>query len=440
MKVDVTELGPVKRALKIEVPSEDVNKQFALAYAELNKQVRIPGFRPGKAPLAMLEKRYAKEIEEDVVRRLVPDYYERAVREAGIVPVLVEIPPLERVKIKKDASFSFTATVEIKPKIELRDYKAPNPISLKPDKRTVTDEQVTSTLEVLRERQAQLEAAPAGTALAEGDYAVLDVEGFLDQTPVEGAKQAGQLHKIGSNAPILGIEVDAALVGKKEGELVEIPQPYPASHPDQRLAGKTVVYRVTVTAVKRKKLPALDDEFAKDCGPYASLAELTEKLLAEMEKALKKDIEDTYKDTILKRLEETHHFDLPDTLLERELEALVRQHMQARQRQKGQPQSPDPVVRQDEIRKAREEYKAEAMRRVKIGLVLEAIADKEGLRVEQEDIQNELLRLSQELRMAPEELGRLIQSGGQDSIDELRARILADKALDFVFRHSVIQG
>ncbi len=440
MKVDVTELGPVKRALKIEVPSEDVNKQFALAYAELNKQVRIPGFRPGKAPLAMLEKRYAKEVEEDVIRRLVPDYYERAVREAGIVPVLVEIPPLERVKIKKDASFSFTATVEIKPKIELRDYKAPNPISLKPDKRTVTDEQVTGTLEVLRERQAQLEAAPAGTALAEGDYAILDVEGFLDQAPVEGAKQAGQLHKVGSNAPILGIEVDAALVGKKEGELVEIPQPYPASHPDQRLAGKTVVYRVTVAAVKRKKLPALDDEFAKDCGPYASMAELTEKLRAEMEKALKKDIEDTYKDTILKRLEETHHFDLPDTLVERELEAIVRQQMQARQRQKGQPVSPDPVVRQEEIRKAREEHKAEAMRRVTIGLVLEAIADKEGLKVEQEDIQNELLRLSQELRMAPEELGRLIQSGGQDSIDELRARILADKALDFVFRHSVIQG
>lgn len=440
MKVDVTELGPVKRALKIEVPSEDVNKQFALAYAELNKQVRIPGFRPGKAPLAMLEKRYAKEIEEDVVRRLVPDYYERAVRQAGIVPVLVEIPPLERVKIKKDASFSFTATVEIKPKIELRDYKAPNPISLKPDKRTVTDEQVAGTLEVLRERQAQLEAAPAGTALAEGDYAILDVEGLLDLVPVEGAKQTGQLHKVGSKVPILGIEVDAALTGKKEGELVEIPQPYPASHPDQRLAGKTVVYRVTVTAVKRKKLPALDDEFAKDCGPYASMAELTDKLRAEMEKALKKDIEDTYKDTILKRLEETHHFDLPDTLVERELEAIVRQQMQARQRQKGQPQSPDPVVRQEEIRKAREEHKAEAMRRVKIGLVLEAIADKEGLRVEQEDIQNELLRLSQELRMAPEELGRLIQSGGQDSIDELRARILADKALDFVFRHSVIQG
>jgi len=440
MKVDVTELGPVKRALKIEVPSEDVNKHFALAYAELNKHVRIPGFRPGKAPLAMLEKRYAKEVEEDVIRRLVPDSYERAVREAGIVPVLVEIPPLERVKVKKNASFSFTATVEIKPKIELRDYKAPNPISLKPDKRTVTEEQVTGTLDVLRERQAQLEAAPAGTALADGDYAIVDVEGFLDSAPVDGAKQAGQLHKVGSNAPILGIEVDAVLVGKQEGEIAEIAQPYPASHPDQRLAGKTVVYRVTVKAVKQKKLPALDDEFAKDCGPYASLAELTDKLRTEMDKALKQDIEDTYKDTILKRLEETHHFDVPETLVERELEAIVRQRLQAQQRQQGQPVSLDPVVRQEEIRKAREEHRAEAMRRVKIGLVLEAIAEKEGLTVEQDDIQAEFQRLSQQLRIAPEELGRLIQSGGQDSIQELRARILADKALDFVYRHAVIQG
>lgn len=440
MKLEVTELGPVKRALKIEVPSEDVNKQFAQAYAELNKHVRIPGFRPGKAPLAMLEKRYAKEVEEDVLRRLVPDFYEKAVRQAGIVPVLVEVPPLDRVKIKKDASFSFTATVEIKPKIELRDYRPPNPISLKPDKRTVTDEQVNGALEVLRERQAELHPAPAGTALTEGGFAVVDMEGLLDGAPVEGAQQAGQLHKIGSKMPILGVEVDDALLGKTEGQTAEISQPYPATHPDQRLAGKTVVYRVTVKAVKQKKLPNLDDEFAKDCGPYASMTELKDKLQGEMEKALKKDIEETYKETIVKRLGETHHFDLPDTLVDRELNALVRQVMQARQRQKGPPPSADPVQRQEESRQVREEQKPEAMRRVKVGLILEAIAEKEGLTVEQDDIQAELVRLSTELRLAPEELTRLIQAGGQESIDELRARVLADKALDFVYRHAVIQG
>ncbi|MEW6544597.1 MAG: trigger factor [Nitrospirota bacterium] len=441
MKLEVTELGPVKRALKIEVPEEEVNRQFAQAYAELNKQVHIPGFRPGKAPLALLEKRYAKAVEEDLVRRLIPDYYDRAIRQAGIVPVLVEVPPMERVKIRKNAPFTFTATVEIKPKIDLRDYKPPNPISLKPDKRTITDEQVSQTLEALREQQAKLQAAPAGTALKEGDYASVNVEGFLDLAPVEGAKQEGQLVKIGAKTPVLGLEVDQALVGKKEGEFVEIPQPYPAAHPDHRLAGKTVVFRVKVASVKQKALPPLDDEFAKDCGPYGSLAELKDKLRAEMEAALKKDVEETHKDAILKRLVETHHFDIPETLVERELAAMVRQQVQARSRQRGKAGAgEEPAVRQDEIKKLQEELRPEATRRVKVGLILEAIAEKEGLTVNQEDVAAELQRLAKDLRLSVEELQRLIQAGGEDSLDELRGRILADKTLDFVYRHAVIQG
>ena len=441
MKLEVTELGPVKRALKIEIPEDEVNKQFAQSYAELNKQVRIPGFRPGKAPLALLEKRYAKEVEEDVVRRLVPDYYDRAIRQAGIVPVLVEVPPLERVKVKKNASFSFTATVEIKPKIELRDYRPPNPISLKPDKRTVTDEQIDKALDTLRERQAELHPAPAGTVLGEGDYAVVDVEGFLDLAPLEGAKQEGQLHRIGSKTPILGIELDEHLLGKKEGDMIEVSQPYPASHPDARVAGKTVVFRVKVTTVKQKKLSPLDDEFAKDCGPYANLTELKDRLRTEMERALKKDIEEGYKDFILKRLAETHHFDVPDTLVEREMGALIRQLMQARQRQKGRAGTlEDPAVRQEEIKQLREEHLPEATRRVKIGLILEAIAEKERLTVDEEDLTAEIERLASQVRLPVDEIRRMVDAGGEESREELKSRILADKALDFVYRNAVIQG
>lgn len=439
MKLEVTELGPVKRALKIEIPEEEVTKQFARAYAELNRQVQIPGFRPGKAPLALLEKRYAKAVEEDVLRRLVPDYYDRAIKQAGIVPVLVEVPPLERLKVKKNASLSFTATVEIKPKIELRDYRPPNPISLKPDKRTVTDEQVNQALEALREQQAQLVAAPPGTRLAEGQYAVLDVEAFLDLMPIAGAKREGQLHKIGSKTPILGIEVDEHLLGKKEGEFVEIPHPYPLSHPDARLAGKAVVFRVKVGAIKQKALVPLDDEFAKDCGPYRSLAELRDKLRSEMERALKKDIEEGYKDQIRKRLVETHHFELPETLVERELTAIVREMVETRHRQKP-GNFEDPVKRQEEIKRLRQENLSEAQRRVKVGLILEAIAEKEGLTVEPEDIAAEVSRLAAALKLAPDEVRRMVEAGGEDSREELRARILADKALDFVYRHAVIQG
>ncbi len=438
MKMEVTELGPMKRALKIEVPAEEVAQRFVRAYSELNRQVHIPGFRQGKAPVALLEKRYSKAVEEDVVRSLVPDFYDRAVRQAGISPVLVEIPPLERVKIKKDAPFTFTATVEIKPKIDLRDYKAPNPISLKPDKRTVTDEQLARGMDVLREQHARLDAPPAGHAVVESDFVILSLEGRLDGQPLEGAKKEGHLHKVGSKATVLGLDVDPHVLGKTEGQSAEITQPYPPSHPDARVAGKTVIFTIVVNAVKVKKLPDLDDEFAKDCGAYGSLAELQDKLRGEMDKALKREIEDTYKDTIVKRLVETHHFDLPETLVERELEAIIRQQMQQRQRRAGGGGMETPEA--EDLTQMRQQNRDEAARRVKVGLILEAVAEKEGLTVTQEDLNNEIHRLATELKIAQADLVKMIQAGGQDSIDELRARILAEKSLDFVYRNAVIQG
>jgi trigger factor len=424
----------MKRALKIEVPADEVTQRLAKAYVELNRQVNIPGFRPGKAPLAMLEKRYAKTVEEDVIRGLVPDFYDKAIRQAGIVPVHVEIPPLDRAKIKKDEPFIFTATVEIRPKIELRDYKAPSPISLKPDKRTVTDEQLERGLEVLREQQARLEAVPAGHIIVDGDYLVLDMQGTLDGAPLEGTKKEGQLHKVGSHASVLGLEIDLHVGGKKEGDVLEVPQPYPASHPDPRVAGKTVVFTLTIKSVKEKKLPALDDEFAKDCGPFTSLQEIKDKLRNGMEQALKREIEDTYKDTIIKRLVETHHFDLPETLVERELEAIIRQHMQQQKRDAQK----SPVT--EDLTHLRQEHRNEAARRVKLGLVLETIAEKEGLTVTQDDLNAEIMRLASELKMPANDLVKMIKAGGQESIDELRNRTLADKALDFVYRNAVIQG
>ena len=441
MKMEVTELGPMKRALKIEVPAEEVNQRFIRAYTELNKQVRVPGFRPGKAPVPLLEKRYAKAVEEDVIRSLVPDYYDKAIKQAGIVPILVEIPPLERVKIQKDAAFSFTATVEIRPTIQLRDYKAPNPISLKPDKRAVTDEQIDKALEVLREQMAQLHPAAPGSALAEGDYAVLDIEGFLNDHVLEGTKKEGNLHKAGSKMSILGIDVDSHVIGKKESDVVDIPQVYPPNHPDPRVAGKTVIFRCALRSIKQKKLAPLDDEFAKDCGPYTSIQDIKDKLRAEMERALKKDIDASYKDTILKRLAEMHHFDLPQTLVERELTAIVRQHLQNRRRKQDDPGNAEAAAaRTEDMKKLQEEYRPEAEHRVKTSLILEAVADKEGLTVTNEDLDAEITRLAAEIKISVEEIRRMIQAGGQDSLDDLRARVLADKTLDFVYRHAVIQG
>ncbi len=436
MKMEMTELGPMKRALKIEVPAEEVTQRITRAYVELNRQVNIPGFRPGKVPLALLEKRYAKTVEEDVIRALVPDFYEKAIRQAGVVPVHVEIPPLDRVQIKKNEPFTFTATVEIKPNIELRDYKAPSPISLKPDKRTVTDEQLDRGLEVLREQQSRLEATPLGHIIVDGDYIVLDLHGTLDGSPLEGTKKEGQLHKVGSHAAVLGLEIDSHVGGKKDGDVLEISQPYPANHPDPRVAGKTVLFTLTIKSVKEKKLPALDDEFAKDCGPYTSLQEIKDKLREGMEQALKREIEDNYKDTIVKRLMDTHHFDLPEILVERELEAIIRQHVQQQQRKSDTQEQ----TGTEDVTRLRQEHRDEAARRVKVSLVLEEIAQKEGLTVTQDDFNSEVMRLASELKMPAADLVKMIKAGGQESIDDLRTRILVDKALDFVYRNAMIQG
>ena len=205
---------------------------------------------------------------------------------------MVEIPPLERVKIKRDAPFTFTATVEIKPKIELRDYKAPNPISLKPDTRTVTEEQLAKGMNVLREQHARLEAPLRPQSRRRGFRDPLP--GRLPRRqPLEGSKKTGHLHKVGSKATVLGLEIDQHVPGRRRhGRNFST---LSSSHPDARVAGKTVTFKVNINAVKIKTLPALDDEFAKDCGAYASLAELQERLRTEMEKALKREIEEDTK-------------------------------------------------------------------------------------------------------------------------------------------------
>jgi trigger factor len=288
----------------------------------------------------------------------------------------------------------------------------------------------------LREQQARLEAVPSNHAIVDGDYIVLDMQGLLDGVPLEGTKKEGQLHKVGSHAAVLGLEIDSHVEGKKGGDVLEISQPYPAGHPDPRVAGKTVVFTLTIKSVKEKKLPALDDEFAKDCGPYNSLQEIKDKLRDGMEQALKREIENTYKDTIVKRLKDTHHFDLPETLVERELEAIIRQHVQQQQRKGGAQESPGTA----DLASLRQEHRDEAARRVKVSLVLEEIAEKEGLTVTQDDFNAEIMRLASELKMPAADLVKMIKAGGQESIDDLRTRVLVDKALDFVYRNAVIQG
>jgi trigger factor len=426
MKLDVTELGPVKRAVRIEVPAEDVSKRFQDAYAELRHQVHIPGFRPGKAPQALLEKRYAKAVEDDVIRQLIPEYYSKAMKEAGFRPVAVDLPPLERIKIKNGTPLVFTTTVEIKPVFELREYKG---ITLKQDKRAITEEELDKAMQVLRHQHAQIEAVQEDRAIVAGDIVQVGIERVEGAAAPSGAKPETHLIQVGDRTPISGAVLDEAILGKMKGAAFE------ASGP-----GLTV--RGTVQAVKHKVLPELDDEFAKDLGDYKTLAELRDKVKTQLERSLKRDIEETYKDLIMKRLVELHHFDIPESLVQRELDAMVHSERTRQQRlrrlathgEAGAEGAPP-----FDARKFREENLPTAQQRVKLGLILEAVAEKEGLTVTEADIEEECRQMARAMQADVAEVKRMLLSGGEDALEDLRARILAEKSLQFVYEKAIIQ-
>lgn len=438
MKLEVTDLGPLKRAVKIEVPAEDVSQRFQDAYGALNRQVSIPGFRPGRAPLAILEKRYSKAIEEDVVRQLIPDYYQRAMKEQGFTPVAVDIPPLERIKIKKGASLIFTATVEIKPTFELREYKG---ITLKQDKRAVTEEELDKAMELLRQQQAQIEVVKEDREVREGDYVQLKVEILVDGAPLPGTKPESHLMRVGDKTPLLfGLALDDALAGKKKGGEAEVSQTIPADFSDAGLAGKSLMIRAVVQEIKTKVLADLDDEFAKDLGDYKTLADLRARVKTQLETDLKRDTEHHYKDLCMKRLVETHHFETPESLLQREVDAMV-QEAQQRQRRfsadaLGVTGGPDKAL---DVRKLREESLPNATFRVRLGLILEAIAKQEGLTVADADIEQELQQMARAMKVDVSEVKKLLMSGGQDAVEDLRSRIVAEKALQLVYEKAIIQ-
>jgi trigger factor len=439
MKLQVTEIGPVQRSVKIEVPAEDVSKRFEAAYADLNRRVHVPGFRPGKAPLALLEKRYAKAVEDDVLRQLIPDYYQRAMKETGFSAVAVDLPALERIKIKKGEPVVFTTTVEIRPAIELREYKG---ITLKQDTRAINDEEMDKAMQVLRQQHAQLEVVKEDRGISEGDYVQVRVEILEEGAPSESLTPENHLIRIGDKTPILGLALDEVLVGKKKGETAEVTRDFPAEYEDGRLAGKTMTARATVQELKAKILPALDDDFAKDLGDYKTVAELREKVKNQLEQGLKRDIEDTYKDQIMKRLVDLHrNFELPDTLIQRELDAMVRSAHDERQRRltwaeaHGMPEAgagPDPG-------KLREEFLPTAKDRVRLALVLEEIAQKEGITVTEDDLDQECRLMARAMKVEPAEIKKLLLSGGREAVADLRSRILADKALQFVYQKAIIQ-
>jgi len=425
MKVAVEEISSVKKSLKIEVPEEVVTRELEAAYTDLNQRVRIPGFRPGKAPRSLLEQRFKGSVEEDVIRKLVPDYYQRAILETGLHPV--ELPAIDKVELKKNAPLSFTARVEITPPIPLGAYTA---LKVQRPKMEVTEIEVNKALEALQDRHAQLVACPEEHPIVEKDFVVIDFQGTMDGRPLEGGSRQNHLLQIGSETLIPGFEEQ--LINHRRGERVKIRTSFPKDYPKAELAGRAAEFDVLIREVKEKTLPALDDELAKDVGNFTSLDQLKTKLRDDLTARVKTEQEHAVKTALLKQLTEAHAFEVPASLVERELqEALARLEQRLPKGVTFEQAKIDPQAVRKEIGPAAQE-------KVKGRLILAAIADRESLTVSKEEIDAALSRTAQELKASAEDVRRLIVS--QDgSLDVFRTRLLEDKAMDWIVSKAVIE-
>jgi len=424
MKVTVEEINPVKRALKIEVPSNIVSRALDDAYEDLRRRVKIPGFRPGKAPLTLLEQRFSQDVTADVIRQLVPDYYQQAVRQVGLAPV--EAPTIEKVELKKDNPLSFTATVEIKPTIQVHDYLG---LSVIRRKHSVGEEDVEKAIEHLREQMAQLTAYEDDHPIVEQDFVLMDFIGYREGKPLEGGKAEGQLVQIGSKTLIPGFEEQ--LAGHRKGDQVKVDVTFPADYTKKDLAGQPVAFQVIIREVKKKVLPGLDDSFAQDVGAFKTLEELKTKLHQEILERLQREGVQTQKQEIMDQIVARHDFEVPRSLVQREMEILTARAEQRRRQAGGGLSPPD-------SEKERREYEPLAKARVKGWILLEAIAKKEGIEVREEEVQQALERMAKEMRMTAAQLKQLLLKR-EGSLEPFKESLLEEKVLDFLLSKAVIE-
>ncbi|MHB8483909.1 MAG: trigger factor [Nitrospiria bacterium] len=419
MKYALEVITPVKKTLSVEIPLEVVSKEISEAYSQLSKTVRLPGFRKGKAPLALLEKKFHEEVKDDVLKKLIPDYYHKAVEESGIEPI--EYPKIENIALEKNAPLSFKATVEVRPQFELQNYTG-LPVKIK--KLTVTDANIQKSLDSLREMQAQLEPCADDHLIVDKDFVTIDFEAFIEDKPMEGGKAEGYSVEVGSKVLIPGFEDH--LPGKKRGDRVEFKLTLPKGIKPEQNVGKEALFKVVIREIKKKTLPELDLEFAKDFG-FDSVELLKEKLREELVSRFNKERETVVKNELIRVLNKLHEFELPSSLVNRELVRIIHGLKDEEIKREGLL----------DIEAIQKKFEPLARERVKGGLILYVVAQKENIKVSREEVENEIHLIAREAKMKEEEVKKnILETEG--SFGGIESRLLEDKALVFLMSKAQI--
>jgi trigger factor len=417
MKVEVHELGVCTRQLEIEIAPESVKKELDQAYRELAKKVSIRGFRKGKVPRPVLERYHRSSIEDEVLQKLIPSSFQQAVKEQGLRAV--GLPKVDDIKLDAEKALRFTATVEVLPDIALQAYGG---WKLTKEVREVTDADVDRELEELQNRHASLVSIDEDRPVQEGDYVLISFEGFRDGQPVPGSKAENYALVVGSKAVVEN--VDRGVVGMRKGESRQIPVQFPPTYHNTTLAGQEVVFHVTLNEIKERVLPALNDEFAEEVGGVDTLAALKDKLRQNQEAAAEREARRALHEALVARLIDANPVELPPGMVEAETEMLLEDLQRQLRSQPGEATSP-PITED-----VRQRLREQAMTRIRRELLIEEIAKRESIAVDDSDVEADLKRLAERTDQRVEYIRRQMEQAG--ALESLRRNILADKVLDMV--------
>ncbi len=417
MKVVVNELEGCKRGLQVEIPGDVVSGELERTLREYSRRARVPGFRQGHIPIEVVRRRFGREVREEVVGRMVREYAARALEEKRLHPV--QAPVLDDVKYESGSPLVFRATFEVRPPVTVSDYRQ-MAVTVAP--REVTADMVEGTLARIADRAAKLETLE-GRPLQKGDFAV----GSLSCRFIKGKGRDLQDEPLMLEAGAEDNHPDfnAAILGMNPGESRSFETTYPEDYNAEALKGRTVAYTITLKEIKKKVVPPIDDDLAKEVGSFGSLEELRSAVRADLEKQARAAERIEAKNKIVSELVARHPVQVPDALVEEELDRRLEMIVTEMVR-RGMDPTKAPVKWREEREKAR----PAAIDSVRATLILEAIALQEGIDASEDEV-NEWLR--EEAKRHSTSAAAIKQRLAENSrLTALRAQIVREKSLDFL--------
>jgi len=422
MQVSVQRISPVVMELSIEVPANTVKTEVDKAYVNLGKKAHIKGFRPGKAPRDVLSRMFGPQVQNDVANAIVNDTLPKALVEQNLTPV--SQPAVEAKVVDPKQPFSFTARFEVQPEIDNVKFEG---FELFRPKVEVDDKSVDEQIELLRQRHAALKAPEPARPAKKGDVVTIDFTLSVDGKDIKDGGGQGVQIELGSGQALP--EIDTALDGKSLNDKVEAEHAFPAEHPREDFRGKTGKFQITVSDLKERVLPNVDDEFAKDIG-FDTIVALRADIHTKLEKSSKDRSETVLAEQIVQKLNDENVCDVPPSLVEQQCRIMEQEVMMSARRM-GQR------ITQEQAQQLHHAIHADAERKVRAGLLMAAIAKKNEFKVTDEDIEKGLNELAAETGKNVAKLR--VEYREKSKRDILIGMILEDKILDFIETKSKIQ-